>query len=94
MNKIGQHSSDRAQETKMVEGKAFVYDKLNDEWVSWDYFDKLIKLRKKHKKWYKNNIAKEESLKELTRLKSHNGEFNAKDTGGTFFADETKYGTK
>ena len=38
-----------------------VYDKENDEWVTWNYLDKVTTLRKKHKDYYKNSKAVEKS---------------------------------
>ena len=48
----------------------YVFDNLNKEWVSAAYFDKLIALRVKHKKWYSKNIAHEKSLVESFDISS------------------------
>ena len=46
------------------------YDEENDEWVTWEYLDKVRQLRKKHKTYYDKSKAIERSYENsLDRIK-------------------------
>ena len=59
--KINHKAKKQRMNDKLSNCGELFYDEENDEWVTWEYLDKVRALRKKHRRYYKNNKAIEKS---------------------------------